>query len=177
MKDAGGSELFYRFLTEELRPAIAAAYPTDGADQILYGHSLGGLFTLGVLFNHPSAFSTYLVSSPSIWWDAKTVLKGAPGFARKVEAGEAAPRIMIVVGGDEESVPKRLPPGVSVDQMKASASRFLMVTNARELAERLAALKGAPGYEVKFHAFEDEDHMSVLPASISRTLGFALEPK
>jgi predicted alpha/beta superfamily hydrolase len=177
MKESGGAELFYRFLTEELRPAIAAAYPTNPKDQTLYGHSLGGLFTLGVLFRHPAAYSTYLASSPSIWWDRRVVLKDEARFEAKVAAGEVAPRVLIVVGADEETPPKRLPPGLTAAAAKASAARARMVSNARELALRLAKVKGRAPYEVRFHAFEDEDHMSVLPASISRTLGFALAPK
>jgi predicted alpha/beta superfamily hydrolase len=177
MKESGGAELFYRFLTEELRPAIAAAYPTDPAEQVLYGHSLGGLFTLHVLFEHPAAYATYLASSPSIWWDQRAVLKDEAAFEAKVAAGEASPRIMIVVGGDEERAPDRLPPGLTLEAAKTSAERARMVSNARDLAARLMAVKGRPPYEVRFHAFEDEDHMSVLPASISRTLGFALAPK
>jgi predicted alpha/beta superfamily hydrolase len=56
LEDYGGSETFYRFLVDELRPAIAAAYPVNAGDQTLYGHSLAGLFTLDVLFNHPGSF-------------------------------------------------------------------------------------------------------------------------
>ncbi len=55
--DQGGeSELFYRFITEELRPAVSASYPLDAHHQTLYGHSLGGLFVLGVMFKHPDVF-------------------------------------------------------------------------------------------------------------------------
>ena len=49
-----------------------------------------------------------------------------------------------------------------------------MVDNARELAERLARLNGKPGYTVRFHALEDEDHSTVVPTAISRALAFAL---
>jgi predicted alpha/beta superfamily hydrolase len=49
----GGAELFRRFLVEELRPVIAGRWPVDPDDQTLYGYSLGGLFTLVVLFADP----------------------------------------------------------------------------------------------------------------------------
>jgi hypothetical protein len=51
-----------------------------------------------------------------------------------------------------------------------------MVDNARELGERLAALKGGPGYVARFQAFEGEDHLTSTAAAISRTLAFALRP-
>jgi len=174
LEDYGGSEDFYRFLTEELRPAIAAAYSVDADDQTLYGHSLAGLFTLDVLFNHPASFRTFVASSPSIWWNSRSVLQGERGFAGKVEARAAQPRVLILVGAREQDTPDALLPGMTRGQMKTLVEESRMVDNASELAGRLGRIKGGPGYGVRFHAFEDEDHLTVLPASISRALAFAL---
>ena len=51
---------------------------------------------------------------------------------------------------------------------------FSMVDNARSLAARLQEIKGGPGYLVRFHAFDGEDHLTALSASIGRALAFAL---
>ncbi|MFI4935039.1 MAG: alpha/beta hydrolase [Caulobacterales bacterium] len=170
----GGSEAFYRFLTEELRPAIASAYPVDADDQTLYGHSWGGLFTLGVLFNHPESFRSYVASSPSIWWDGRSVLGGEPDFAAQVCAGEAVPRVLISIGSCEQEAPKTPLPGRTRQEMETMMRDARMVDNARELAERLAQIDGGPGYQTVFHVFEGEDHLTALAASIGRTLDFAL---
>jgi len=170
----GGSDEFRRFLVEELRPAIAAAYPVDPDDQTLYGHSLGGLFALTVLFDHPQAFRAFVASSPSIWWNRRAVLKAEADFARRICAREAQPRVLIVVGAREQEPPPTTPPGMTRAMLRRLIASSRMVDNARELAGRLAAIKGGPGYEVRFCAFEDEDHGSVIPATISRALGFAL---
>ncbi len=45
-----------------------------------------------------------------------------------------------------------------------------MVSGSRALAGRLA---GQPGYEVRFVAFDGEDHGSVLPAAMGRGMQFA----
>lgn len=177
-KDYGGAEPFYRFITEELRPAIAAAYKTDPNDQTLYGHSLGGLFTLDVLFHHPDAFRGFVASSPSIWYNDREVLKGEAGFRKAVESGQVAPRILIEVGGMEQSLPAvlppgALPPGVSIAEAKASLERSRMVGNAVDLADRLSKLKGGPGYEVRSQVFEHEDHISTMAGGMSRALTFA----
>jgi predicted alpha/beta superfamily hydrolase len=169
-EDYGGAELFYRFLTEELRPWLASHYATDGADQTLYGHSLGGLFTLGVLFSHPEAFRTYVASSPSIWWNHRAVLAGETEFSRRVRTGAIAPRILLFVGGQEQSIVDPLPPGVTREQLEESIHRTRMVDNAVELADRLVKLQGPPGYHVGFQRFEGEGHVSVIPASLSRAL-------
>jgi predicted alpha/beta superfamily hydrolase len=171
--DYGGAESFYRFLTEELRPAIAASNKVDPKDETLYGHSLGGLFTLGVLFHHPNAFKGFVASSPSIWWNDREVLKGEADFARAVEGGETSPRILIEVGGLEQTPPHPLPPGMTEAEAKVLMDRSRMVDNASELAARLSKLKGGPGYLVKTQVFEHEDHISTMAASMSRALTFA----
>lgn len=69
MAQGGRSPLFTRFLTEELRPFIEARYPVDPMRSVLFGHSLGGVFTANVLAKQPAAFSGYLIASPSVWAD------------------------------------------------------------------------------------------------------------
>lgn len=193
LEDYGGAEDFYRFLVEELRLAIAARYSTNLHDQTLYGHSIAGMFTLHVLLNHPESFRNFVASSPSIWWNKRSVLRGLAPFERKVRAGIAAPRALILAGGREQDVPASLPPQMTsalqkkmpilpsaVREMvarvlfKKAMMRYRMVGNARQLARCLRRIGGGPGYAVHFHAFEGEDHLTVLPASISRALTFAL---
>ncbi len=64
----GGSEIFSRFLTEELRSAIDNAYRTNG-ENMLIGHSYAGLFTVNTFLHHTELFDTYLALDPSLWWD------------------------------------------------------------------------------------------------------------
>jgi len=172
---SGNAERFYRFIMEELRPALAAVAPTDPADQTLYGHSLGGLFAVHVLFTHPDAFRTFVASSPSIWWDHRSVLKEEAAFAAAVNAGKCSPRVLILSAAHEQSIPQGpLPEGMTMEQLKKLVPEARMIDNARELAERLRALKGKPPYEVSFHLFEGESHSTVIPGSISRALDFAV---
>ena len=72
----GGAEQFYRFLVEELRPAIEKEFPVGGQN-MLVGHSFAGLFALHVLWNHPESFDTYMALDPSLWWDQGVFLKQA----------------------------------------------------------------------------------------------------
>jgi hypothetical protein len=175
-EDFGGSAAFFRFLTEELRPAIAGAYPVDASDQTLYGHSLAGLFVLETLFRHPGAFRTFVASSPSIWWNRRAVLELEADFARRIESGEATPRVLVTIGGTEQEPPATPPPNMTAEEIMEMLTEARMVDNARELGERLSALRGGDGYAARFQEFVGEDHMSVVPASISRALVFALRP-
>ncbi|WP_428150332.1 alpha/beta hydrolase [Brevundimonas sp.] len=91
----GRSELFTRFLIEELKPFIEARYPVDPQRSILFGHSLGGIFTAHVLADQPSAFAGYLIASPSVWADPTI-----PERLRTASAGQD--RLVFVAYGERE---------------------------------------------------------------------------
>jgi len=85
-------------------------------------------------------------------------------------------RIKVLVGAEEQEPPQTLPPGMTREQVAKRLNPSRMADNARELAERLQGLKGAPPYTVALHIFEGEDHKSVIPASLGRALAYALTP-
>lgn len=164
----GGAELFLDFIERELKPLIAARHPVDTTRQALFGHSFGGLFVLHVLFTRPASFSTYLASSPSIWWDDKRVLGGLPGLARL--DGALQPRVQISVGALEDQPRKgKYPP-----ETLAMLAKRPMVSEARKLASHLREMPGW-GDRVVYHELAGEDHGPAwLPAMI-RGMPFFLE--
>lgn len=170
----GGAEAFYRFLVDELGPSIAAAYPTDATDSTLVGDSLGGLFTLYVLFNHPRSFRTYVAGSPSIWWNGGAILEDEARYRDHAANEDSSPRVLITVGGLEQSLDALPSLGASADQVAKVVAYTRMVDNARELTERLDSASGGDSHLIAFHVFPDETHASVVPATISRALTFAL---
>jgi len=108
-EDYGGDEAFFAFLTEELSPLLAREYPINMAELTLYGHSWGRLFTVGALLKHPASFKNFIASSPSIWWNDRYVLKQLREFRAEVPAGKLAPRLLLTVGGAEETAPTPIP--------------------------------------------------------------------
>lgn len=172
----GEAEAFHQFLIRELRPRIAASHPVDHDEAVLWGHSFGGLFALHVLFNHPEAYRTYLVNSPSINWSNGAILKDEAKLATALLQGQVAPRVLLTAGEYEERLAEhvKLHPGVTREQMQEMLTAFGMVTNVVALTDRLKALEGPPGYEVDAIIFPEETHLSVIPAAISRGLRFAL---
>ncbi|WP_394762402.1 alpha/beta hydrolase [Phenylobacterium sp.] len=177
-KDFGGADDFHRFMMEELRPRIATAYPADAADQSLMGYSLGGLFALRVLFHHPEAYRTYVVGSPSIWWNQREVLGDEAAFAAAVRAGKTAPRILVTSDRWEQDSHSPEIPASGAERAAAlkEMDGARMVDNARELASRLASLHGGKDYRVRYVLFPEETHLTGMPASGSRGLVFALTP-
>jgi len=72
-----GSEKFIQFIEQELQPYIQRIFKTSTAKTII-GQSLGGLLATEILYSKPSLFSTYIIISPSLWWDNASLLKQNP---------------------------------------------------------------------------------------------------
>lgn len=88
---AGGAADFLAFLKTELQPVIDRRYKTNGTRTLL-GQSLGGLFATYVLHLDPEAFDSYLIVSPSIWWDKESLLQ------QPLPAEAITKRVAIAVG-------------------------------------------------------------------------------
>lgn len=172
-----GADAFLKVLETEVKPRVAALAPVRAGHDILFGHSLGGLFVLHALFTHPESYRTFLALSPSIWWNHEAVLQEERGYVARVEKHAVAPRLMLAVGGNEQAVPAPpYPPGVTREALEGLVARAAMIDNVRGLAGRLEKLPGGPGYEVRAKVFDGESHNSVAWASVNAFLDFALHP-
>ena len=161
---SGGADLFLRMVEEEIKPFVAARYKVDRTRQIIWGHSYGGLTALRSLFRNPTAFSTYILSSPSIWYNGGDVLADEEAFSKRARGGELHLKILITSAGDEQY-------RGSDPQRQAADNR--MVDNASDLAARLKALNSR-NITVARTIFDGEVHNTVAPASLSRAVHFAL---
>ncbi|HMH21524.1 MAG TPA: alpha/beta hydrolase-fold protein [Puia sp.] len=102
MPQSGGGPKFLAFIKKELIPFISSRYRVT-EDRTLIGSSLGGLFTLYTLFNDPSLFQRYILTSPSLAWD-NWILRT---YEKKYEDnGSSTPvRLFMGIGGLESNVP------------------------------------------------------------------------
>jgi predicted alpha/beta superfamily hydrolase len=192
-KCGGGSDAFYRFLTEELQRKISATYTVNRADASIFGCSAGGLFVLDTLFQHPQTFHNYIACSPAVWWRdwwrSDVVLANEAAFLAAVTKHQVAPRVLMVIGGREEAPlplahlqPGDLKnfPGDSLESRYEAYKKWLAdlqgVEKTKALAEHLSKVDGPDGYTVQFHLYEDDDHSSTGFAAMTRALDFALRP-
>lgn len=166
----GGGDSFLRVLEEEMKPFVATRYPIDPKRQCIYGKSLGGLIVLRSLFRNPTAFSTYIIASPSIWFNRRQVLEDEPAFAARVRAGELTLKILFTSAGDEQ--PTSTDPR-SIEFLQEFGGT---IDNVVELVGRLKPLNPAK-VRVEHVTFPGESHSSVSLASISRGIDFELEPR
>lgn len=148
--ETGGSEEFFTFIESELKPFIKEHFEIDESKQTLFGHSLGGLFTLEVLFSHPTAYQTYIASSPSIWWNNQSILTKENAFLAMLASLDESVGLFLSVG---------------------SLEKDHMVKDARELFNRLTLLKYS-NLRVEFNEAVNENHLSVVTTTLSSALRF-----
>lgn len=68
IRNSGGAANFLSFFKQELVPYINKTYPAKG-ENILYGHSFGGLFATYAMLHEPQLFASYIAVDPSFWYD------------------------------------------------------------------------------------------------------------
>lgn len=164
----GGADRLLDFIEQEVKPMIAAKYQVNNRRQALFGHSFGGLLVLHALFTRPGSYSTFLASSPSIWWRDKLVLSELPNLIKTPK--HDLPRVQISVGALEDQPRKgHYPP-----QMLAMLAKRPMVTEARALAARLQQMPGGK-LSVAYHELKGEDHGSAWLPAMTRGMQFFLE--
>lgn len=171
---SGGADAFLAFLTGALRTEIAARYPqTADGPQILFGHSLGGLFAARALLTRPDSFSAFIASSPSLWWNGFSILDELPAFKKRLAALPRQPRVFVDVGAREQEPPTSVPDGIGVtlEEAQEQIRAARMVDGAREFA---AALSAAGITDLRHVAFAEDDHVSAAPAAILHGMRFAL---
>lgn len=63
-----------QFIRETVFPYVAQQYRVDPEQRTYAGNSLGGLFGAYLLFKHPDMFDSYILGSPSVWFDNHKLL-------------------------------------------------------------------------------------------------------
>ncbi|MEK5040354.1 alpha/beta hydrolase [Sporosarcina sp. FSL K6-3457] len=142
----GGAEHFLEVITE-VKEMVRQIVDVDDARQLIFGHSLGGLFLVHTLVREPQLFSHYYICSPSLWWNEEQVLQEALQITQL--------NCVIFIAVEQEL-------------------KYQMYNNAQSLYCRLSSL---PLQAVQFYSSPVENHMSIVPTSISQALRFLMASK
>ena len=137
----GGSAKFVSFLEKELAPYIQNKYRTNDVKTII-GQSLGGLVATEVLLKYPTLFSQYIIVSPSLWWDAESLLHKAPLLLNVQKQTHATVYVSV---------------GTEGKQMEGDA-------------QELVTMLKAQGYSVLYAPLPNEDHLTILHNAVYKAL-------
>ena len=142
---SGGASAFLNTLRNQIIPYVDKQYKTTN-DRGIIGHSIGGLFTAYCLLTAPDVFKRYGINSPSLWWDHKKLFDMEKSFSEKNKMLDA--KVFISVGSLENGM------------MKSSMSGFSDSLESHHYK----------GLTLSSYIFDNENHLSVIPAMMSRTL-------
>ncbi len=149
----GGAAHYRDFLATQVLPLVDARYRTDAARRTFAGHSYGALFGAYVLTTQPDLFSTYILSSPSLWFDQ--------GLLPRLQDAAVIPaqptRVLLSVGGYETIKPG--PRYSTGNDMLRQAADF--TTQLQRRGRNL---------QVDNVVIDGEDHLTVYPRVITRAL-------
>lgn len=148
---AGHSDKFIAFIEKELQPYIEKKYKAGPAKTII-GQSLGGLVATEMLFKTPSLFDTYIIISPSLWWNNGSLLDYNPGVLAK----DFTQKKSIYIGVGKEGLAPGTPPHV-------------MEVDANLLAEKLKASQNK-ALTVYFDYLPEENHATVTHQAVFNAL-------
>jgi predicted alpha/beta superfamily hydrolase len=177
-RETGGHDLFIEFIEKEVKPLIEKRHKINRQKQTLFGHSLGGLFTLHVLFSRPETFQNYVTAAPSTWWNDGSILGEHQAFLEKHKNQKLSLNALITNNTDPTR--RRPTPDQAQGNNQAQSNAALShLRNARhEAAEKLddiaASLKTIPGVVAEYRVFENESHISMAAPSINSALRFVL---
>lgn len=152
----GGAAHYRDFLAAQVFPQVEARYRIDGARRAFAGHSLGGLFGSYVLLTRPEMFQTYILSSPSLWFDGHVTEK----FEAEYASGHHELKARVLLSAGQYETIKPGPRYFHNNDMVGDNARF-----AAKLKSR-----GYPGLQVETGVIEGEDHFTVYPTVITRAL-------
>jgi predicted alpha/beta superfamily hydrolase len=145
---SGGSEKFLQCITTEIIPYVDKHYKTTN-DRGITGHSLGGLFTAWCFINTKGVFTRFGINSPSLWWNNNEVLTQAESFFNTYKTLDIQFTKVFISVGEKEGP---------------------MMNSVMQKYSTLLENKAYKNVSVTRHEFSGETHLSVVPASLSRTL-------
>jgi uncharacterized protein len=147
---SGHSDQFMSFIEKELQPFIDKKYKTN-TNKTIIGQSLGGLFATEVLLKKPMLFNTYIIISPSLWWDNGSLLNQKSN----VLSADFNQKTGVYIGvGKEGLTPTEIPRVMEVD--------------ANLLTEKIKNTKSKT-LNVYFDYLPQENHATIMHQAVSNS--------
>lgn len=135
---SGKSDVFIQFLEKELKPYVNKMFNSNGEYSII-GQSLGGLLATEILIKHPEMFSNYIIISPSLWWDNRSLWNELPELNQKIKED-----VNVYIGVGKEG--------------HASSDGTLMEEDAKQLYDKLHTIDRIRAI---YDYLPNEDHATV----------------
>ncbi|WP_448248417.1 alpha/beta hydrolase [Thalassotalea agariperforans] len=152
----GGAPQFLDFVADEVVPFVENNFRASSNHRTLTGHSLGGLFSVFALATKPELFSSYIITSPSIWFEDEYIFKVTKDFLAKKKQIKA--RIYIASG--------------SLELMKNAKGQT--ISDVIENFSLLFEDKKQPEIELVIDTIDGANHHTIFPMAFAKSLPWLL---
>ncbi|WP_428152262.1 alpha/beta hydrolase [Brevundimonas sp.] len=152
----GQGPAYQAYLKTQVLPFVEDRFRADPSRRILLGHSYGGLLGAQILFTDPTLFHSYVLGSPSFWFDRRHIMTMEAAYARGHD--DLPADVFMYIGAHE--VPGPGPRNTSGPDMVADVQAM----------EQALKSHGYPGLIVRSTVLPDEDHLTVAPVGFTRAL-------
>jgi len=151
--NAGGADNFLRFIKNELFPVINKNYRTIQDSNAIMGLSFGGLLTSYVLFSQPEMFKSYIIISPSLFFNGNSILKTETDYFK---SHKELHKMVFLAYGDSDNK----------DWVIDPTNEFIKIVQLHKYDS------------LKFvtQVFKGETHISVFPGALTRGLKTVFRP-
>lgn len=150
----GGAQRYLNFIENEVFKYVEDKYRVDPSRRILSGHSLGGSFGAWVLLSKPELFSSYILTSPSLWFKNYWIFDLEEKYKAK---GKPLNANVYLATGSLETIKDGMYYEMADDQVK-----FMKKLGSRNYQ----------GLTIKGEVVEGTDHHSTFPVGLSKGLMF-----
>jgi len=148
----GGAPDYLKFIEKEVIPFVEKNYRAAPERRILSGHSLGGSFGTWVLLTKPQLFSSYILTSPSLWFKDEMIFDLEEKYAQNHKS--LAVNVFFATGALE------IPENGMKNNMVDGHMRFLKRMRSRNYQELHLTDEIVPG----------TDHYSTFPVGLAKGL-------
>lgn len=152
---SGGAQDHLNFIRRDVFTYIEERFNTDPSRRTYIGNSLGGLFGAYILSKSPNMFQSYILGSPSIWWDDNHMTRQPFDLDKEYDGS-----VFISVG--------------ALETKSSTSTKFDMVLGAKTLYSLLAR-NTAPGLDVELRIIPYANHETAFPTAAIQGLWWLFE--
>ncbi|WP_448568963.1 alpha/beta hydrolase [Thalassotalea ganghwensis] len=145
--ETGNASGHSQFIRDTLIPFINRHYRTND-QRTFVGNSLGGLLGAYLLFNQPETFTSYIIGSPSVWFNDNEILNSS-----------------------HQPISKRINVYLAVGDMERPefGQQHDMVAGAQQLKQKINAVYGK-NVNLTFKVIDDARHATAFPTTLIQGL-------
>lgn len=149
-KHSGKAGEYIQFLGDDLIPLLQKKYRINEEKKIFIGHSFGGLLGVYTLLVNADLFDSYIISSPSLWYDNRAIFHLEDAFSKENTSMNA--HVLMYIG-----------------ELESQSKRGNMVQDLLNL-ERILKSRNYEGLNVNATVVDGASHFNSLPQLLPEAL-------